>query len=211
MTKYSYMPTSDHTYILELGLKAEQFEGERRELTYTSVVDQVRIQPMRRLDPVPETEEGQSKSIARYSPRRIIPFSIISSGKTTPVRRFVTTKKRTIFWQVIDMRDSRCTRHEQLYGSPTMMSINQSSTTSKPSCMLWLPCLSSFPLASWQSWISREALPAESRAVGRDVDTIAGGDLDHWSLSRFRVWALQSCREDRISRARKIEGADQRV
>ena len=41
LTKYSDMPTPDHRYIIEIGLRSDRFAQERMELQYSDVVDEV--------------------------------------------------------------------------------------------------------------------------------------------------------------------------
>jgi PAS domain S-box-containing protein len=42
LKKYAYLPTYDHRYVLELGLKAEAFKSERNTLRYADVIQAVR-------------------------------------------------------------------------------------------------------------------------------------------------------------------------
>jgi PAS domain S-box-containing protein len=42
LKKYAYMPTYDHRYVLELGLKAEAFKSERNTLRYADVIQAVK-------------------------------------------------------------------------------------------------------------------------------------------------------------------------
>ena len=42
LTKYAYMPTPDHRYIIELGLISDRFSNERMDLRYSDVVDEIR-------------------------------------------------------------------------------------------------------------------------------------------------------------------------
>lgn len=44
LKKFSYMPTHDHKYILELGLTADAFQSERNSLRYTDMIQKVREQ-----------------------------------------------------------------------------------------------------------------------------------------------------------------------
>ena len=42
LRKYAYFPTSDHRYILELGLIGDKFKSERQRLTYTETIKDIR-------------------------------------------------------------------------------------------------------------------------------------------------------------------------
>jgi two-component system sensor histidine kinase BarA len=107
LTKYSYMPTPDHQYILELGMRSERFSDERMNLEYSDIVEEVRsfnpylqevllFQKQKRLvyntSYVPTAEES---AMLDY---------ILWENRTSQVVRD-TERGRTIFWQVIDLRD----------------------------------------------------------------------------------------------------------
>ena len=107
LTKYSYMPTPDHRYILEIGMRSDRFAEERMELNYNDVVNEVRkfnpyleevllFQKQKRLlyntSYVPTKEESEMLDY------------ILWENRTSQVIR-KTGPDRTIVWKVIDLRD----------------------------------------------------------------------------------------------------------
>jgi len=181
LTKYSYMPTSDHTYILELGLKAEQFEGERRELTYTSVVDQVRefnpylgeailFQKQKRAI-------GNPSYILTTEDHTILDYILWENRTSQEVRD--NEKKRTIFWQVIDMRDSRYASDMSIFAKLTYNDELLTSQLNQLALMHAVVALLVIVSAGFLAILVSRKLSRPIEQLVEDVDTIAGGDLDH--------------------------------
>ena len=107
-TKYSYMPTPDHRYIIELGLRSGRFAGERKELIqYSDVVDEVRtfnpyldevlvFQKQKRLvDNLSYVPTPEDSAMLDY---------ILWENRSTQVVRD-SVAGRTVVWEVVELRD----------------------------------------------------------------------------------------------------------
>lgn len=107
LTKYGYMPTPDHQYILELGLHSDAFTRDRMELQYRDVIDEVRtfnpyleevllFQKQKRLiyntTYIPSPEESDMLDYILWENRSTQVVTANDQGKT-------------VVWQVIDLRD----------------------------------------------------------------------------------------------------------
>jgi len=107
LTQYSYMPTPDHRYVLELAMKSDRFAQERMNLQFSDVVEEVRefnpyldevllFQKQKRLMynnsyiPTPEKSE-------------MLDYILWESRTSQEVRD--KDRERTYFWQVTDLRD----------------------------------------------------------------------------------------------------------
>jgi len=107
LTKYGYMPSPDHRYIIELALRSESFAGERMDLQYSDVVEEVKafnpyleevllFQKQKRLmyntSYVPTPEESEMLDYILWENRSTQVITDENAGKT-------------VVWQVIDLRD----------------------------------------------------------------------------------------------------------
>ncbi|MDD5419089.1 MAG: ATP-binding protein [Methanomicrobiaceae archaeon] len=181
LTKYSYMPTPDHRYILELGLRSEYFEEERKRLHYRAIVNQS-------LASNPYLEEvllfqKQKRLIGNktYAPtpedHAMLDY-ILWENRSTQVVRDAEPGK-TVVWEVIDLRDPDYAADMSIFAKLTYNDallageVNQLAAMHAFAALLVL--LSGGLLAIM---ISRKVSRPLERLVD-DVDSIAGGDLDH--------------------------------
>lgn len=181
LTKYAYMPAPDHRYILELGMHSDRFSMERMDLQYSDVVDEVRefnpyldevllFQKQKRLlydmSYVPTLRESEMLDY------------ILWENRTTQVVREPESGK-TIVWQVIDLRDPDYAADMSIFAKLTyndeLLARELQQLALMHGFAAVLVVLSGGLIAIM---ISRKiSRPIES-LVG-DVNTIAGGDLDH--------------------------------
>jgi PAS domain S-box-containing protein len=181
MTKFGYMPTPDHRYIMELGLTTELFEIERKALDYHAVVDEVRksnpyldevllFQMQKRLihnaSYVPTPEESSMLD------------DLIERNRTTRVIEDPAAG-RTIVWLPIDMRDPDYGSDMSLFAKLTyddaLLAAEQNGIASLHALAALLVVVTGAFLAVTVS--RRVARPIEQ--LVEDVDAVAGGDLDH--------------------------------
>jgi PAS domain S-box-containing protein len=181
MTKYGYMPTPDHRYVIELGLASEHFEGERRGLDYYDVVDEVRafnpylddvllFQTQKRLihnaSYVPTPEES---AMLEY---------LIKVNRTTQVVADPGSR-RTVVWEVVDMRDpdygSDMSIFAKLIYDDALLAAQENRLAFMHTFAALLVLMTGGLLAAAVSL--RVSRPIEQ--IAADVDAVAAGDLDH--------------------------------
>ena len=181
MTKYSYMPTHDHRYVLELGLVAEQFERERRELSYDDVVREVRafnpyleevllFQKQKRVI-------GNSSYVRTPEETAMLDY-LIRENRTRQVVRDAGAG-RTVVWLPVDMRDEDYGSDMSIFAKLTyndaLLAREQNDLAFLHALAALLVLLSGGLLAGLIS--RRVSRPIEQ--IAADVDAVAAGDLDH--------------------------------
>ena len=181
MTKYSYMPTPDHRYIIELGLSSELFEDERRELDYYEIVDEVRASNPYLEDVLLFQTQKRLIHNASYVPtpeESAMLDYLLRENRTTRVVRDPVAK-RTVVWEVVDLRDpdygSDMSIVAKLTYNDALLADEQGRLASLYALAATLVLLSGGLLAVTVS--RRVARPIEQ--IAADIDAIAGGDLDH--------------------------------
>ncbi len=181
LTQYSYMPTPDHRYVLELAMKSDRFAQERMNLQFSDVVEEVRefnpyldevllFQKQKRLMynnsyiPTPEKSE-------------MLDYILWESRTSQEVRD--KDRERTYFWQVTDLRDPDYAADMSIFAKLTY---NDSMLNEE---LFYIRLFSAFfavlVLLSGGLLaivISRKLSRPLERLVD-DVNAIAGGDLDH--------------------------------
>ena len=181
LTKYSYMPTPDHRYIIELGMRSDRFALERMELQYSDVVDEVRafnpyleevllFQKQKRLvyntSYIPTPEES---AMLDY---------ILWENRTSQVVHD-TENGSTICWQVIDLRDPDYAADMSIFGKLTY---NDALLASEITHLRLYSALFAILVLLSGGLLAVAVSRKLSRPIERlvaDVDAIAGGDLDH--------------------------------
>ncbi|MFA5296172.1 MAG: ATP-binding protein [Methanoregulaceae archaeon] len=181
LTKYSYMPTPDHRYILELGLHAEQFRGERQQIRYRDIIDEVR-----EFNPYLEEVilfQKQKRVIGNttYKPTRedIAMLDYILWENRTSQEVVLPDHGRTVFWEVIDLRDPDYAADMSIFARLTY---NDALLASEMNRLRLLHALAGLLLLSSGALIAIVVSRKISRPIEQlmeDVDAIAGGDLDH--------------------------------
>jgi PAS domain S-box-containing protein len=181
MTKYSYMPTPDHRYVIELGLASEVFEEERMGLDYFEIVDEVRsfnpyledvllFQTQKRLihnsSYVPTPEES---AMLDY---------LLRQNRTTQVVEDPASE-RTVVWEVVDLRDpdygSDMSLFVKLTYNDALLAREQNELAFVNAFSALLVLMTGGLLAA--SVARRVSRPMEQ--IAADIDAIAAGDLDH--------------------------------
>jgi len=181
MTKFSYMSTPDHRYIIELGLSSELFEDERRELDYYDIVDEVRGSNPYLEDVLLFQTQKQVIHNASYVPtpeESAMLDYLLRENRTTQVFRNVSTGK-TVVWVPVDLRDPDYSSDMSIFAKLTYNDALLADEQRKLAFMnifaAMLVLLSGGLLAVTIS--RRVSRPMEQ--IAADVDAIAGGDLDH--------------------------------
>ncbi|HIH27916.1 MAG TPA: PAS domain S-box protein [Methanoregulaceae archaeon] len=181
LTKYSYMPTPDNRYILELGLHAEQFSGERQQIRYRDIIDEVR-----EFNPYLEEVilfQKQKRVIGNssYKPtvedRAMLDYILWENRTSQEINR--PDLGRTIFWEVIDLRDPDYAADMSIFAKLTY---NDDLLATEMNRLRLLHALAGLLLLSSGALIAIVVSRKISRPIEQlmeDVDAIAGGDLDH--------------------------------
>jgi PAS domain S-box-containing protein len=181
-TKFSYMPTPDHRYVIELGLASKRFAGERMELIqYSDVVDEVMafnpyleevlvFQKQKRLvdnlSYVPTPEESVMLDYILWENRSTQVVADPARGKT-------------VVWEVVDLRDpdygADQSRFAKLTYDGLLLADEKNRVASLHAFATLLVLLTGGLLAA--SIARRVSRPIEQ--IAADVDAVAAGDLDH--------------------------------
>ncbi len=181
LTKYAYMPTPDHRYIIELGLISDRFSNERMNLDYSDVVDEVRafnpyldeallFQKQKRLvynkSYVPTPEES---AMLDY---------LLWENRTTQVARDPVTE-RTVVWLPVDMRDPDYAADMSIFAKLTY---NDALLADEQGRLASLHVFAAMLVLIMGGFIAVMVSRRVSRPIEQivaDVDAVAGGDLDH--------------------------------
>ncbi len=181
LTKYSYMPTPDHRYIIEIGLRSEYFEGERKQPSYRLIVDQVKAYN-------PYLEEvllfqKQKRLIGNTTYKRtpednaMLDYILWENRTSQEVRD--TSRGRTVYWQVIDLRDPDYAADMSIFAK---MTYNDALLSQQLTELSVLHALAGLLLISSGALIVVMVSRKISRPIEHlvdDVNKIASGDLDH--------------------------------
>ncbi len=181
LTKYSYMPTPDHRYVIELGLVTEEFERERNELDYSDVADELRaFNPY--LDEVLLFQKQKrlihnSKYVPTDEEDAMLDY-LLWENRTTQVVRNASAGK-TVVWLPVDMRDADYASDMSIFTKLTyndaLLADEQNRVGLLHAFAAMLVLLSGGLLAVIVS--RRVSRPIEQ--IAADIDAVAGGDLDH--------------------------------
>ncbi|OPX67652.1 MAG: sensory histidine kinase AtoS [Methanoregulaceae archaeon PtaB.Bin056] len=181
LTKYGYMPSPDHRYIIELALRSETFAKERMELQYSDVVDEVRafnpyleevllFQKQKRLmyntTYIPTPEESEMLDYILWENRSTQVVKDNDAGKT-------------IAWQVIDLRDPDYAADMSIFAKLTY---NDAMVRRELDQIALLHGFAALLLILSGGLIAIMVSRKLSRPIERlveDVNKIAEGDLDH--------------------------------
>ncbi|NYT17961.1 MAG: PAS domain S-box protein, partial [Methanomicrobiales archaeon] len=181
LTKYSYMPTSDHHYILELGLQSEYFEGERKQPSYSVIVDEARafnpyleevllFQKQKRLI-------GNKTYVPTPEDHAMLDYILWENRTSQEVRD--TGQERTVFWEVIDLRDPDYAADMSIFAKLTYNDALLSQELARLGVLhAFAGLLLLFFGALVVIMVSRE-LSRPIEQLVNDVNSVASGDLDH--------------------------------
>ncbi|HOT03115.1 MAG TPA: ATP-binding protein [Methanolinea sp.] len=181
LTKYGYMPSPDHRYIIELALRSESFAGERMDLQYSDVVREVQafnpylkevllFQKQKRLiyntSYIPSPEESEMLDYILWENRSSQIVTDENTGKT-------------VVWRVIDLRDPDYAADMSIFAKLTyddaMLKRELDHIGILNGFAAFLVILSGGLIAMM---VSRKLSRPIERLV-EDVNIIAEGDLDH--------------------------------
>ncbi len=181
LTKYSYMPTPDHRYVIELGLISERFERERMELRYSDVIDEVQASNPYLEEVLLFQKQKRLLYNTSYSPtpedEAMLDY-LIWENRTTQVVRDAENG-RTVVWLPVDLRDEDYASDMSIFArltySDALLAAEQDRVALLHSFSALLVLLTGGLLAVAVS--RRLARPLEQ--LVEDVDAVAAGDLDH--------------------------------
>jgi PAS domain S-box-containing protein len=181
LTKYSYMPTPDHRYILELAMRSEHFSQERMDLRYSDVVDEVRtfnpyleevllFQKQKRLlyntSYVPTDEESAMLDYLLWENRSTQVIRDAKSG-------------RTVVWEVVDLRDPDYAADMSIFAKLTYNDALLTTQLNRLATLHVLAALLVFVTGGLLAITVSRRLSRPIEQLVEDVDHIARGDIDH--------------------------------
>ncbi|MEN6340946.1 MAG: PAS domain S-box protein, partial [Methanospirillum sp.] len=180
LRKYAYAPTSDHRYILELGLIGNQFKSARQRLTYTETIKDIKA-----LNPYVE----DARLFTQF--KKLVGNSSFKPDAELKARLDQVIQNKTGFdW--IDPATGNKVRYKYInlkdedYGSDLSM-IVELTYRSRPltqalSDLVWFHAVAAFAalvVGLVTAGIVSGRLTGPIRTLVGDVDAIAQGDLDH--------------------------------
>ena len=181
MTKWGYMPTPDHRFILELGLSSEPFADIPMRLRYTDVVDEAC-----RLNPYLAGALLFQKQKRLVNDSTYVPTSeedamleyLLWQNRTTQVVTNASARTTTV-WLPVDLRDPDYSADVSVFAKLTYDDGLLAATLARLAALYafagLLVLLSGGLLAALVS--RRVSRPIEQ--IAADVDAVASGDLDH--------------------------------
>ena len=180
-TKWAYMPTPDHRYVIELGLVSEEFEHERMELQYSDVVEEVRaFNPY--LDEVLLFQKQKrlvyNNSYAPTPEESAMLDYLLWENRTRQVARD-SGSGQTVVWLPVDMRDPEYAADMSIFAKLTY---NDGRLADEESRLASLHAFAALLVFLTGGLLAASVSRRVSRPIERlvaDVDAIAGGDLDH--------------------------------
>ncbi|NYT20433.1 MAG: PAS domain S-box protein [Methanomicrobiales archaeon] len=181
LTKYSYMPTPDHRYVMEIGLRSEYFEGERKQPTYSVIVERVKeLNPY--LDEVLLFQKqkrliGNSTYVPTPEDHAMLDY-ILWENRTSQEIRYPELGK-TVRWQVIDLRDPEYAADMSIFAKLTFNDALLESELNNLRMLTALIAMLVLLSGGLLAIVVSRKLSRPIEQLVSDVDAIAGGDLDH--------------------------------
>ncbi len=181
LTKYAYMPTADHRYIIELGLTSERFGGERMELRYSDVIDEVRSfnsylqdvclwqKQKREVYNASHWAEGEESEIldrVLWEERRNLTFTDPDAGTTTR-------------WLLVDMKDPDYGADKSIVAELTYNDAMIWQGLNRLIAIHLLVGLVAVLIGGVFAHTLSRRLTRPIGEIVQDVNLIARGDLDH--------------------------------
>ncbi len=181
MTKYALMPTPDHQYIIELGIEAEQFTGERMRLQYSNVIDEVRAFNPYIDDVLVYQTEKRLVYNASYIPSpedsAMLDYLLWENRTSQVVKE--RDPDRTIVWQVIDLRDPAYPSDMSLIAKVTYDDEKLGKELNQIAFIHGLAAVLVILLGGLLAIMISRKISQPIENLVDDVNTIAGGELDH--------------------------------
>jgi len=181
LTKYSYMPTPDHQYIIELGLISDKFAGERMVVQYSDVVDDIMVfnpyledvllfQKQKRLvyntSYIPTPEES---AMLDY---------LLMENRTTQVVRDQALQK-TIIWIPVDLRSPEYPADMSIFSKLTYDDSILSGELRQMALLHGFTAMLVLLLGGFIAFMVSRKLSKPIEQLAADVDAITAGDLNH--------------------------------
>ena len=180
LRKYAYFPTSDHRYILELGLIGTSFKSERQRLTYTETIKDIKA-----LNPYVE----EVRLFTQF--KRQIGNSSFRPDAELKARLDRVIENKTGFDWICPKTGNKIrymylNLKDEDYGSDLSM-VAELTYSSRPLTQALsdlvgfhaLAALAALLIGLVTAGIISGRLTSPIRALAGDVDAIAQGDLDH--------------------------------
>lgn len=181
LTKYALMPTPDHRYIIELGIESERFLGERMQLQYSDVIEEVRAFNPYIEDVLLYQKQKRLVYNASYIPSpgdsAMLDY-ILWENRTSQVVR-ERDPDRTVVWQVIDLRDPAYPADMSLFAKITYDDEKLGQELNRLALMHGFAALLVILLGGLIAVMISRKISRPIENLVEDVNTIAGGDLDH--------------------------------
>ena len=180
MTKYGYMPTPDHQYIIELSMISDDFTAERSRLNYTPFMDQLKLTN-------PDIE-GYRLFAKNY--RLITNTSYIATKEERDILGRILSERKSfefsypeegkiVKYLLVDMRNERYAADKSVIVEITYRKDRMQENIER--LLLYhviIAIIAVIAGAILSLFISRRLTRPVEKMV-RDVDHIAAGDLDH--------------------------------
>lgn len=181
LTKFCYMPTPDHHYIIELGLVSDKFAGERMVVQYSDVLDDIKafnpyledvllFQKQKRLvyntSYIPTPEESAMLDI------------LIIENRTT---QFVKDPelKQTILWVPVDLRNPGYPADMSIFAKLTYNDSILSGELTQLAFLHGFIAMLVLILGGLIAFMVSRTISKPIEQFAADVDAIAAGDLNH--------------------------------
>jgi PAS domain S-box-containing protein len=180
LRKYAYVSTSDHRYILELGLIGDAFRTERRRLQYTATIEDIKAANPYVQDIRIFTTRKALVGNSSFKPDAELKARINNAIQNKTGFDWICPKTgNRIRYKYINLKDPD-------YGSDLSM-VAELTYSSKPlqqalSSLVWyhsLAALAALLIGLVTAGIVSGRLTSPIRGLVVDVDAIAQGDLDH--------------------------------
>ncbi|NLW76474.1 MAG: hypothetical protein GXY18_08640, partial [Methanomicrobiales archaeon] len=181
LTKYSYMPTPDHQYIIELGLVSDKFAGERMVVQYSDVVGDIRA-----LNPYLEDVllfQSQKRLVYNTSyiptPEESAMLDyLLKENRTTQVVRDPMFKK-TIIWIPVDLRNQEYPADMSIFSKLTYDDSLLSGELRQLAILHGFTAMLVLLLGGVIAFMVSRRISKPIEQFASDVDAIAAGDLNH--------------------------------
>ena len=181
MTKYAMMPTPDHHYIIELGIEAEQFTGERMQLQYSNVIDEVQAFNPYIDDVLVYQKQKRLVYNASYIPSpedsAMLEYLLWENRTSQVVKE--RDPDRTIVWQVIDLRDPAYGADMSLFAKITYDDEMLEQELNHIALIHGFAAILVILLGGLIAIMISRKISGPIENLVDDVNTIAGGELDH--------------------------------
>jgi PAS domain S-box-containing protein len=181
LTKYGYMPTPDHRYVMELGFVSRRFTNERMQLQFQDVVDEV-LRSNPNLEEVLLFQKQKrlvynTSFVAAPEDSAMLDYLLWENRTTQVVRN--SSSKRTVVWEPIDLRDPAYPADMSIFAKLTY---NDALLATEQDRLAALHALAALLVLLTGGFLAVTVSRRVSRPIEQlvdDVDAVSAGDLDH--------------------------------